>query len=237
MRVVVTRPQADGERTAATLEARGHEVLHAPLMIVEPIPAELSGNWSAIIVTSGNAPAAIANNPKCGALLKLPVFAVGQHSAETARAAGFGNITSAHGGARDLLRLVAERNANDKAPLLYLAGEDRAADLAGELASRGSAVDVRVVYRVVTAPFPLELIAALEAEDIEGVLHFSRRSAESYLAGARSASVLEPALDVRHFCLSEQVAEPLHAAHASQVAVAPKPDEAALLALLPPPQA
>ncbi len=35
MRVVVTRPQADGARTAAALEARGHEVLLAPLMQVE----------------------------------------------------------------------------------------------------------------------------------------------------------------------------------------------------------
>lgn len=237
MRIVVTRPKADGERTAAALQARGHEVLLASLMTIERIPAELSGNWGGLIVTSSNALAAIADNPNCDVLLLLPVFAVGRHSAEAASAAGFGNVISADGGVRDLLPLVAKRNVSGNAPLLYLAGEDRAGDLAGQLAARGIAVEVRVVYRAVAAPFPPELIAALEAEDIEGVLHFSRRSAENYLTGARSAGVWEPALDVRHFCLSEQVAEPLRAAQAAQVAVAPKPDEAALLALLPPPQA
>ena len=44
MRVVVTRPQADGERTAAALEALGHEVLVAPLMRVEPVAADLAGD-------------------------------------------------------------------------------------------------------------------------------------------------------------------------------------------------
>ena len=48
MRVVVTRPQADGERTAAALRARGHEVLVAPLMKVEAVAADLSGKWGAV---------------------------------------------------------------------------------------------------------------------------------------------------------------------------------------------
>ena len=84
MRVVVTRPQADGERTAAALEALGHEVLVAPLMRIEPIAADLAGTWSAIVITSANAlQAAPATIDKT-----LPVFAVGDRSAEAARRAG-----------------------------------------------------------------------------------------------------------------------------------------------------
>ena len=59
MRLVVTRPQADGERTAAALRACSHEVLLAPLMRVEPVEIDLSGTWGAVIVTSANAPLAI----------------------------------------------------------------------------------------------------------------------------------------------------------------------------------
>ena len=55
MRVVVTRPQADSERTAAALEALGHEVLVAPLMRIEPVAVDLAGTWSAIVITSANA--------------------------------------------------------------------------------------------------------------------------------------------------------------------------------------
>lgn len=234
MRVVVTRPQADGERTAAALAGRGHDVFLAPLMQVDPIAADLSGTWGAVIVTSANAPAAIANDPVRVALLKLPVFAVGRRSAEAARAAGFTEIIAAGGDVRDLVRLLVGRHADAKAPLLYLAGEDRAADLIGELPARGIAAEMRMVYRAITAPFPPELVVALEAGgDVQGVLHFSKRSADNYVAGARQAGIVEQALAVRHFCLSAQVAAPLAAAGATRIVIAPRPEEAALIELVP----
>jgi uroporphyrinogen-III synthase len=93
-----------------------------------------------------------------------------------------------------------------------------------------------VVYRAVTAPFPPELTTALKAGEVDGVLHFSRRSAENYIAGARQAGIIERALAVRHFCLSRPIAEPLAGAGADSIAVAKRPDEAALIALLAPAQ-
>src|SRR5450756_3085895 len=97
MRMVVTRPQADSERTAATLRARGHAVLVAPLLRVEPVAADLSGSCGGVIITSANAPGAIVGNPACKALFKLPLFAVGRRSADAARQAGFADVTSAGG--------------------------------------------------------------------------------------------------------------------------------------------
>jgi uroporphyrinogen-III synthase len=230
MRVVITRPQADGERTATALRARGHEVLVAPVMRVEVIAASLAGEWDAVIVTSANAPNAIAQNPARDALIKRPLFAVGQRSAEAARQTGFINVTSAGGDVRDLVRTLVGEHADAKAPLLYLAGEDRAADLIGELSTRGIAAEMRVVYRAVAAPFPPALIEALRVGEVDIVMHFSRRSAENYVAGAKRAGIVGPALAVRHLCLSAQVAEPL--AGASCIAVAAHPDEAALIELL-----
>jgi uroporphyrinogen-III synthase len=232
MRLVVTRPQADGARTAAALRERGHEVLETPLLQVEPTKADLSGGWGAIVVTSANAPAAVAGNPAFAGLATLPVIAVGRRSAEAAREAGFSDINAAGGDLRDLIRLVVARRADAKAPLLYLAGEDRSADLVGELVMHGIAAEMRIVYRAVTVPFAPELIAALQGGEVDAVLHFSKRSAENYLAGAGAAGVLERALAVRHFCLSAQIAEPLTAAGAGKVAVAPRPNEVALIALL-----
>ncbi len=232
MRLVVTRPHADGERTAAALRACGYEVLLAPLMRVEPVKADLSGTWGAVVITSANAPLAIAGNPACTALFKLPVFAVGRRSAEAAREAGFADVTSAGGDVRDLVRLIAERHADATAPLLYLAGEDRAADLVGELIVHGIAAEMRIVYRAVTAPFPPGLITALEAGEVDAVLHFSKRSAENYLAGAAQAGVAAQALGVRHICLSAQIAAPLADAGAGRIAIAPRPNESALIASL-----
>jgi uroporphyrinogen-III synthase len=230
MRCVVIRPQADGERTAAALRARGHEVLLAPLMQVEPVVADLSGEWRAVVITSANAlPAASA-----AALKRLPLFAVGRRSADAARQAGFVDVTSADGDARDLVRLLVARRASN---LIYLAGEDRAADLSGELATHGIAVETRVVYRAVTVPYPPALIDALRTDGLDAALHFSKRSADNYVAGARGTGLLGPALALRHYCLSPAVAAPLTAAGAPTVSVASRPEESALIDLLPQPAA
>ncbi len=235
MRLVITRPQAEGERTATALRAQGHDVLVAPLMRVESVPADLAGKWGAVIITSANAPAAIADNAAREALLKLPIYAVGRRSAEAAHAAGFANVISAGGDVRDLVRLIAERHADAKAPLIYLAGEDRAVDLIGELAAYSIAAEIRVVYRAVSAPYPPALASALNEGTVEGALHFSKRSAENYLSGARAAGLGGLALGVRHYCLSAQIAAPLAEAGAVHISVSPHPSEAALIELLTPP--
>ena len=230
MRVAVTRPEPNNERSAKTLCAQGHDVLLAPLMRVEPVAADLAGAWSAVVVTSANAPRALAADAS-RALLTLPLFAVGARSAEAARAAGFTQVTSADGDVHALVRLVAERHKGN-APVLYLAGEHRAADFVSALARRGVATTMRVVYRAVTAPFPPALIEALRGKVLDAVFHYSKRSAENFVAGARVAGVEAEALATNHICLSEQVAAPLRQAGAARIAVAKHPDEASLIELL-----
>lgn len=228
MRVAVTRPPADAERTANALRAQGHDVLLAPLMSVESIAADLSGDWSAVAITSANALIAIAQNPHFVKLSTLPLFAVGQRSA--AAGAAFGAVHCADGDVSDLVRLIVREHSGGM--LLYLAGQNRAADLVGELAKHGLRAEMRIVYRAVKSSFPPRLVTALKRALVDAVLHFSRRSAENYVAGAHAAGVTAAALAVRHCCLSAQVAEPLLAAGAKRVEIASHADEASLTALL-----
>jgi uroporphyrinogen-III synthase len=65
--------------------------------------------------------------------------------------------------------------------------------------------------------------------EVDGVLHFSRRSAVAYLDCAVRARLLDRALRPLHFCLSSHVSEPLTAAGAVAIKIAAKPDEAALV--------
>jgi uroporphyrinogen-III synthase len=232
MRIVVTCPQDDSTRSAAALRERGHEVLIAPLLKIEVLRPDLRPPWGAVIITSANAAAAVAMHPLRAGLIKLPVYAVGRRSADAARTAGFADVTAAGGEVDDLVRLIAERRADAEAPLLYLAGEDRAGDLIGDLAVHGISVELAVVYRAVTTPFPPDLIAALKAGAVDAVLHYSRRSADSYLEGAKKADIAAQALGVRHFCLSAPIAAALITAGAQYVAVASRPDEARLIALV-----
>ena len=156
----------------------------APLLHIEAVAdADLGAPpWAAILLTSANGARAIASHPRRGELMALPVLAVGRSSADAARAAGFADVRSADGDARDLVRLAAARFAGSRLPLLYLAGEDRAGDLAGELSAQGLSVRTVVIYRAAKAKeFPSAVRAALEQGRIDGVLHFSRRSVENYL--------------------------------------------------------
>jgi uroporphyrinogen-III synthase len=233
VRLLLTRPEPDAQRTAATLRAKGHEVHFAPLLRIEPLAdATIEDRpWAAILIGSANAAHAIAAHGCVTTLRALPVFTVGHRTAQAASAAGFADVTSAEGNVGDLARLVAER-MRPPATFLYLAGEDRAGDLAGDLHGRGFAVATAVVYRAVAATSLPHGAAEVLAGRIDGVLHFSRRSAEAYVNTARAAGVLGNALKPIHFCLSAQVAEPLAQAGAVTIRIAERPTEAILIALI-----
>jgi len=226
VRLLVTRPQHDGERTAARLRARGHHVTLAPLLRVEPVDFELPREpLSAVAITSANAARAIARHPRRDALIALPVFTVGRHTAEAARAAGFRAVECADGDKDDLIALLRARVNESSEPLLYLAGENRA----GDLAASGVPLLTAVAYR-----FAPDVAAALAQGALDGVLHFSRRSAQAYLDCAARARILERALAPVQFCLSRQVSQPLAAAGAAAIRLAPQPDEAAMIDLVGP---
>jgi uroporphyrinogen-III synthase len=233
VRLLLTRPQADAERTAAALRERGHEVIVAPLLAIEILPkAEIgAGPWAAILVTSANTVRALAGHRGRTDLRGIPVFTVGQHTAAAMRELGFTAVVSADGNVTDLARLVVARQ-KPGAQLLYLAGEERSGDLAGRLRAQNFAVHTVLVYRAVVATTLPRHAAEAFKTGIDGVLHFSRRSAEAYLDAARGAGVYEGALTKPvHFCLSDRVAEPLAVAGAGMIRIAARPEESALIAL------
>jgi uroporphyrinogen-III synthase len=234
MHILLTRPERQGQRTAELLRARGHRVTYAPMLRIELNPDSDLGNgpYAAIAITSANAVDAIAQHPRKELILNAPTFVVGERTAEAAREIGFTHVISADG---DVARL-AEIAAKKIAPggfVLYLAGEDRAGDLAGSLEASGHRVRTVEVYRAAAmTALPEETIRALQSDSIHAVLHYSRRSAATFLGLAAAGSCLVNVLKCKHFCLSAQVAEPLVGAGAKQVHVAQRPDESALLDLV-----
>jgi uroporphyrinogen-III synthase len=230
VRLLVTRPEPDGARTAALLRARGHEVMLAPLLRIELLDFELPDKaWSAVVMTSANAARAVARHPRRETIIALEAFTVGRHTAEAARAAGFRTLHSADGDQDDLAAFLRARMGGQSGPLLYLAGEERA----GDLAVGGAPIVTVVAYRAVKAErFAPAVAAALAQGALDGVLHFSARTAQAYLDCAAHERMLERALAPMHFCLSQQVAQPLSAAGATAIRIAPQPDEAAMIELV-----
>ena len=234
--LLVTRPQPAADVTAAALRMQGHEVIVAPLLRIEAADFELGpGPWSAVVLTSANAAHAISGFKRRAELTRLPAIVAGQRSADAARAVGFRHIVAKEGGVAGLARLVKASIGERRHPLLYLAGEDRAGDLAADLATEGLVVETVVVYRAVRAStLPHAAQQAIAAGRVGGVLHFSRRSAEAFLASSAASGLPDQVRSLRHYCMSARVAEPLRAAGARDVRVATRPDEAAVLRLIEP---
>ncbi|QWG18566.1 uroporphyrinogen-III synthase [Bradyrhizobium sediminis] len=239
MAVLVTRPHPDDATTAASLRGRGYEVLQAPALRFEPVAFhdDMDARYSAVIVTSASAVRSIEHHLKGHRLLELPLFAVGQHTADAARSAGFTHVISASGdaaGLRDLVRArVKAKELKKASTLLYLAGADLARDLAGELGESGLRVVTQTTYRMVpVGSLPREVRDAFAANRIEAVLHYSRRSARAFLDAARADGVEISALSIVQCCISAAVASVVREAGATQVVVAVTPDEDALFEAL-----
>jgi uroporphyrinogen-III synthase len=239
MAILVTRPLPDGATTATALRAKGFEVLLAPMLRFEPVAFHDDGDasYGAVIVTSANALRGLIPHLTGSRLLKLPLFAVGEHTASAARHAGFEKVIPANGDAshlRDLVLASTKAKELKKAsPLLYLAGADLARDLAGELGERGFTVVTQTTYRMSpVSGLPRETCDAFAANQVEAVLHYSRRSARAFLEAARAAGVEISALAIPQCCISDGVASVIRDAGATQVMVAATPDENALFGAL-----
>jgi uroporphyrinogen-III synthase len=239
MAILVTRPQPDNDRTVAALRAKGLEALPAPMLRFETVAFQddADAGYGAVIVTSANALRAAADQAAIARLKELPLFAVGEHTAEAARDSGFQNVISADGDATALRELMVKsvraKTLKKTTTLLYLAGADLARDLAGELGERGFNVVTQTTYRMAPVTnLPRDVCDAFAIHGIEAVLHYSRRSARAFLDAARAGGVEISALAIPQCCLSEQVAAIVRDAGATQVMVAATPDEKALFEVL-----
>jgi uroporphyrinogen-III synthase len=234
VRLLVTRPEPDAQRSAAALQNRGHQPLVASLLEIRPTEARFGlGPFAGVLATSANALRAIAQHRKREDLLGLMLLTVGNRTAQTGREIGFRDVRSADGDARDLVALAATALRGTTRQILYLAGEDQAADLAGLLGSRGFKVRTAITYKAeAVKAFPPAAIAALVEGRIDGVLHYSRRTAEAYVQCADLADIRRDAMAPVQYCLSRDIAAALQAGGARDLQVAAHPDETALFRLL-----
>jgi uroporphyrinogen-III synthase len=233
MRVMLTRPADQAARSAQLLREMGHEVILAPLLVVAPLdappPAHLPPDL--LVLTSANAVDAAALLPWFTALKPAPVLAVGARTAARARLAGFADVRSVDGDAQDVAAALARLPAGTH--VLDLGGRDRAADLANRLAGSGLRIETVAVYAAeAVQTFDAATVTALRDGKVDAVLHYSARTAETFLACLRAAGLEAAASGLLHGCLSAAIADRLGAAGLHHLAVAAEPQEEALLAAL-----
>ena len=231
-RILVTRPQPDAERTAAGFAALGLEPILAPMLTARYTGAELPdpSGFAALAFTSANAVRALASHPQGEAFSHLPVYAVGDHTAAEASAAGFSKALAAAGTLQSLCQTIIA--SPPLGPIFYPAPRDQSGDLTGILAASKIAVEGRIVYEMQAATeLPPGLSDRLIAGEIEGASFYSRRTATIF-AGLLAAPPFARAREhLRCLCLSENVAEPLVEAGFPRIGLAEGPSHPAMMTL------
>lgn len=235
MRLLITRPEPDAAELKAKLLAQGHEVLIEPLLKINFEGAEAIdvAGAQALIATSRNGVRALATSPAIGAARSLPLYAVGPGTAAAAKALGFAQVIMGPRAAKDLITLIALQAEVNGGPLVYLAGDTVAADVAGELRRLGFHVLEPVVYTTEAArQLSRPTIESFKMGEIDGVLLFSPQSARIYVSLIKSHGLLESARAITHFCLSAAVARALDELAPLRTAVALAPNLQEMLALV-----
>jgi len=125
--LLVLRPEPGATATVQRARERGLEAVAVPLFEIEPLDwkAPDSTGFDGLLLTSANVVRSAGDQLK--ALRGLPVYAVGQATADAARDAGF-SIASV--GDADVERLL--RSIDPRLKLLHACGEDRRAPAADQ---------------------------------------------------------------------------------------------------------
>ena len=231
-RVLVTRPEPDASRTARKLAALGFEPVLLPLTKTVPLPLN---DWpkledlAAAAVTSANAvrhaPPGLLQH-----IAHLPAYAVGEKTAQIARAAGLAVVYTGAGDADHLARRIIAEIA-PRTHILILCGRVRRGILEEELGQAGLVPVVAETYdTIATKPSEQELKEALAGVPVDAVLLYSGVTAEIFAETAGRAAVAPLFEHAACFAISQRVADKLPAG--TQVHVAGEPTEDAMLTLL-----
>ena len=237
MRLVVTRPLDDARRQAAKLTALGHEpVIHPLLEIVYPPLTPLAlGGVQALIATSRNALRGLSRNGSFDASKRLPIYCVGEHTADFARRLGFSQIVSGKGTAMELAPHIIRAVTPASGALLYLTGETLAFDLETPLIAAGFAVPRLIVYeaREIGRVGAAQLAERLRG-GADGVILMSPRTASIFVALIKSFKLEREARAITCYCYSNAIAKPLREIEGLTTAISSHPTEKHMLALIGP---
>lgn len=230
-RALITRPRPDAEPLADRLAGLGITPVIEPMMEVSvldgpPLP------WAgvqAVALTSANGARALAIRDE---RRDLPVFAVGEATARTARDLGFSAVESAGGDLETLASLIVRRLDPVAGAIHHVAGLIVAGDLSGRLEAAGFRCERVTLYDARPVPqLTAPTVHMLAENRFSAVLLFSPRTAGLFAGLVNAAGVADACRRLIALCLSDRVAAAAARLVWRQVAVAARPDQEAMIAL------
>ena len=227
--ILITRPEPGASAFAALLQKEGFRVFLAPMLEYVALPAALPAlaGFQAVAFTSAEAVRIFAGMT---GERSIPVFAVGDATAEEAGFLGFKKVFSAGGDAGGLEKLMLSMKKDlDLRRVLHVCGEY----LAKNILPEGIKVRRVVVYKAVPAEaFSPEVLAALTAGDISTATFFSGRTAAQFTALLQKGNLQTVAAGLDAVALSGRVAKELRALPFRLLRVAAEPNMQSILDIL-----
>jgi len=224
--VLVTRPEPGAAETAARIAALGWSPVLAPALVLTSRPPAQLPAAQALLLPSRAAARALPP-------LAMPVLAVGEGTAEAARAQGFADVVAAEGDAASLAQLCVARLDPAAGPLLLAVGNGYSMELAATLRGHGFRVIRRIAYTAHEAPtLPPAAALAIGKGKVAQALFFSPRSAACSLRLLAQGGLSEAARDMVAIAISPRVAAVLSALPWRNVRIAPRSDQDHMLELL-----
>jgi uroporphyrinogen-III synthase len=233
-RVLVTRPEPGASATANALRVAGFEPVVASLTQIVPLPVDAAfdiGGIDAIAVTSANA---LRHAPEqlLARIAGLPLFAVGQATAEVADEAGFRAVITGPGDAAGLTAIVRD-TLPAGSTILYLCGRLRRPDFERAMEVAGLKAAVLETYDTGQRDCDAAILPILAATSpLFAVLLHSSEGAKALSALMSRPDVAHPLTDALLVAISARAAMPVEAMFPGRILVASQPTEAAMIATL-----
>ena len=232
MRILVTRPLEENRRLLQLLQKEHFQCDAAPLLDIQSTPAgHLPPNIQAVVVTSINAARRLKD---WNVSMNAPTFAVGRQSAKVLEEAGYTNIQHTEGGAEVLLEKLLQDLSPDQGMVVHAAGDVVRVDIAERLKEKGFSAQRVVLYHAIPTPsLPHDVQERLKSEEYSYITFFSPRTAEVFWQAVNSAKIpVSCVADTTAVCMSNAVAQAVHAQVWKEVRVGADPTLESLVACL-----
>ena len=229
MRVLVTRPGADGQALVKILNDIGIEAILEPLLTIRHLKIDalnMDGVQGYLATSANGVKALVDTQPN----LSIPLFAVGDTTALTARQGGFKTVHSASGDVSALARLVTDILEPAGGSLIHATTTSQAGDLKGQLENHGFECRTEIIYE--TEPSKIlssNTVAVIKSGGIDAVLLYSPRSAEIFVKLLRKSRLVRASKNLVVVCMSQAVAAKAELIQCEEILVATSPTQDALL--------
>lgn len=215
------RPLEDALPMASFLESKGIKCSHYPLFRAQFFPIPPLMRPQALIISSKNAIRALKGREE---LKKVPLYVVGDKTAELAKQTGFVNISNASGTSQELIDLIMKTAERDKGTLWHLSGEKIKGNMIEHLNIAGFKAKRQIVYSIEDVKeLPSSLCMQLKNQVFSHVIFCSPRITNVFINLLKKKKIEKSTCQMISLCLSQDIGENALGLKWKKLWISPKP--------------